>query len=77
MQVGVDDAGGAEAEAYRRRVDVDFKNAFNAMSQAALWAVMEELNIPDVDLLKALYANATVRLKPGEANPMMTVMEQQ
>ena len=47
------------------RVDVDFRNAFNAMSQAALWAVMEELNIPDVDLLKDLYANATVRLKPG------------
>jgi hypothetical protein len=52
------------------RVDVAFRNAFNAMSQAALWAVMEELNIPDVDLLKALYANATVRLKPdgGESN---------
>ena len=31
------------------RVDVDFGNAFNAMSQAALWAVMEKLNNPDVD----------------------------
>ena len=50
------------------RVDVDFRNAFNAMSQAALWAVMEELDIPDVDLLKALYANATVRLKPGRSD---------
>jgi hypothetical protein len=29
------------------------------------WAVMEELNIPDVDFLKGLYANVTVRLKPG------------
>ena len=44
---------------------MDFRNAFNAMSQAALWVVMEELNIPDVDLLRALYANATVRLTPG------------
>jgi hypothetical protein len=50
------------------RVDVDFRNVFNAMSQAALWAVMEELDIPDVDLLKALYANATVRLKPGRGD---------
>ena len=47
------------------RVDVDFRNTFNAMSQAALWAVMEELNIPDVDILRDLYDNATVRLKPG------------
>jgi len=39
------------------------------MSQAALWAVMEELNIPDVDLLKALYANATVRLKSRRGEP--------
>jgi hypothetical protein len=57
-----------EAQKQKRtvvRVDVDFRNAFNAMSQAALWAVMEELNIPDVDFLKGLYANATVRLKPG------------
>ena len=51
------------------RVDVDFRNTFNTMSQAALWAVMEEQNIPDVDLLKALYANATVRLKPGRSDP--------
>ena len=43
------------------QVDVDFRNAFNAMSQAALWAMMEELNIPDVDLSRDLYANATIR----------------
>jgi len=29
------------------RVDIDFKNAFNAMSQAALWQMFK---IPDVDL---------------------------
>ena len=29
------------------RVDVDFTNAFNAMSQAALWAVMRAYGIPE------------------------------
>jgi 16S rRNA U1498 N3-methylase RsmE len=33
------------------RVDVDFTNSFNAMSQAALWKVMRAYGIPDVDLL--------------------------
>jgi hypothetical protein len=32
------------------RVDVDFTNAFNAMSQAALWKVMSAYGIPDIDL---------------------------
>ena len=31
------------------RVDIDFKNAFNTMSQAALWQVMKMFKIPDVD----------------------------
>jgi hypothetical protein len=36
------------------RVDIDFENAFNAMSQAALWQVMRMFKIPlaDVDLLE-------------------------
>ena len=34
------------------RVDIDFKIAFNAMSQADLWRVMRMFKIPDVDLLK-------------------------
>jgi hypothetical protein len=33
------------------RIDIDFKNAFNSMSQRALWAVMRAYNIFDVDLL--------------------------
>jgi len=37
------------------RVDIGFKNAFNAMSQAALWQVMRMSKIPDVDLLKQIY----------------------
>ena len=32
------------------RVDLDFTNAFNAMSQAALWAVMRAYGIPDCGL---------------------------
>ena len=46
------------------RVDVDFCNAFNAMSQAALWAVMRAYGIPDVDLLVSLYEHSTVRMAP-------------
>jgi len=34
------------------RVDIDFKNVFNAMSQAALWQVMRMFKIPDVDLFE-------------------------
>ena len=48
------------------RVDVDFTNAFNAMSQAALWAVMCAYGIPDVDLLVSLYAHSTVRMAPND-----------
>jgi len=44
------------------RVDIDFKNAFNAMSQAVLWQVMKMFRIPDVDLLEQIYEGATVRL---------------
>ncbi len=48
------------------RVDVDFTNAFNAMSQAALWAVMRAYGIPDVDLLMSLYEHSTVRMAPND-----------
>jgi len=47
------------------RVDIDFKNAFNAMSHAALWQVMRILKIPDVDLLEQIVQGATVRLAPN------------
>jgi len=47
------------------RVDIDFKNALNAMSQAALWQVMKMLKIPNVDLLAQRYEGATVRLAPN------------
>jgi len=44
------------------RVDIDFKSAFNSMSQASLWAILEAYGIPDIDLLKSLYEHTTVRL---------------
>jgi hypothetical protein len=44
------------------RVDIDFKSAFNSMSQGSLWVMLEAYNIPDVDLLKSFYEHTTVRL---------------
>ena len=36
------------------QVDIDIWNAFNAMSQAALWHVTNMFHLPDVDLLKQI-----------------------
>ena len=47
-------------------VDIDFRNAFNAMSQDALWSVMQLFHIPDVDLLEQIYDDASVRLAPND-----------
>ncbi len=44
------------------RVDIDFKSAFNSISQASLWTILEEYGIPDIDLLKSLNRHTTVRL---------------
>jgi hypothetical protein len=54
-----------EAQRLKRRflrVDIDFKNTFNSMSQASLWTILESYGILDVDLLKFLYEYTTVRL---------------
>jgi len=40
------------------RVYIDFRNAFNAMSQAALWHVLNMFHIPDVDLLEQIFSTA-------------------
>jgi len=48
------------------RIDIDFKNAFNTMCQAALWRVMRMFKIPDVDLLEQIYEGVTVRLAPND-----------
>ena len=37
---------------------IDFENAFNSVDHEALWRWLRELNIPDVDLLQALYKRA-------------------
>jgi hypothetical protein len=49
------------------RIDIDFKNAFNTMSQSALWAVMRAYNLPDVDLLEAVYSRTTACMDPEDA----------
>ncbi len=52
-----------EAQSLKRRflrVDIDFKSAFNSMSQVSLWEILEAYGIPDVDLLKSLYEHTTV-----------------
>jgi hypothetical protein len=50
------------------RIDIDFKNAFNSMSQDAIWAVMRAYNIPDVDLLEAIYSRTTACMDPDDAS---------
>ena len=47
------------------RVDIDFKNAFNAMSHTALWQLMRMLKNPNVDLLEQMYKGVTVRRAPN------------
>ena len=49
------------------RIDIDFKNAFNSMGQSALWAVMRAYNLPDVDLLEAVYSRTTACMDPEDA----------
>ena len=66
-----------QQEAWRQgkrvyRVDIEFKNAFNAMSQAALWQMMRMFKIPDVDLLEQIYEGVTVRLAPKDEESATT-----
>jgi hypothetical protein len=49
------------------RIDIDFKYAFNSMSQTALWAMMRAYNIPDVDLLEAIYGRTTACMDSDDA----------
>ena len=46
---------------------MNFRNTFDAMSQAALWHVMKMFYILDVNLLEQIYNRATVRLAPNDA----------
>ena len=49
------------------RVDIDFRNSFDAMLQVALWHVMNIFHKTDVDLLEQIYGSATIRLAPDDA----------
>jgi len=50
-----------QQEARRQgKKDINFKNTFNAMSQAAHWQVMRRFKIPDVDLLEQIYEGNNV-----------------
>jgi len=49
------------------QADIDFRNAFNATSQASLWHVMKMFHLPDVDLLEQIYNSTTVCLAPNNA----------
>ena len=48
------------------RTDIDFRNAYNALSQPALWAILRKCGVPDVDFLETLYEHTTVRLAPND-----------
>ncbi len=39
-------------------VYIDFANAFNSVDREALWRWLQEMNVPDVDLLRSLYDHA-------------------
>jgi ribonuclease HI len=39
-------------------VYIDFANAFNSVDHEALWCWLQEMNVPDVDLLRSLYDHA-------------------
>ena len=51
---------------------LDFEWAFNSIDLEALWRWLEELNVPDVDLLRRLYAGAyyEVDLPYGRSAPI-------
>jgi len=58
-------------EAHRKgkrvyQVDIDFRNVFNAKTQATLQHVMNMSHIPDVDLFEQIYESATVSLAEND-----------
>jgi hypothetical protein len=43
-----------------------------SMSQSALWAVMRAYNLPDIDLLEAIYSRTTACMDPEDAITFLT-----
>ena len=48
------------------RIDVDFENAFNSVPLENLWSVLRAFEIPDIDLLEAIYSVVMVNLAQGQ-----------
>lgn len=48
------------------QVNLDYRNAFNAAGHAQLWAILERLGVPDLDLIKALYEHSDMSILVGE-----------
>jgi hypothetical protein len=46
------------------RIDVDFENAFNSVPHENLWAVLRAFEVPDVDLLEAIYSVTSCHSQP-------------
>ena len=44
------------------QINLDYRNAFNAAGHAQLWAVLEKLGVPDLDLIKAMYEQASMSI---------------
>jgi hypothetical protein len=44
------------------RINIDFKNTFNSMSQS-----VRAYNLPDIDLLEAIYSRTTACMDPEDA----------
>jgi len=66
-------AHGQDVQVYR--VDVDFRNVFNATSQAALWHFMNMFHTPDVDLLEQIHDSTTVRLAANDLESVTTTFD--
>ena len=48
------------------RIDLDYRNAFNAAGHACLWAILEKFGVPDVQLLKDFYDQAGMEVCVGK-----------
>jgi len=47
------------------RIDLDFKNVFNAAGQSCLWAILKGLGVPDVDFLEDLCSKSWMKIQVG------------
>ena len=57
------------------QINLDYRNAFNAAGHAQLWAILEKLGIPDLDLIKALYEKANMSITVEGQNSAQVTMD--